>query len=204
MRCKKFYDAKLAALALVFAVRSATMLGQGLLVDQATGPNLQSTALPIPDNQLVQSFTPSFSAVGFVQFAMAVLANPNVPSVTVLVNLRQNSYDGPVISSTDPVVAMNRITQVQTFYFPGNVPLTAEQVYFLEPVILSAGRMDIDDIGPSTYVRGVLFNNGVPAGAGDLWFQEGIVVPEPSEVWLFLFGGAVLLWRLRVGRRSEI
>src|SRR5438046_2638941 len=56
--------------------------------------------------------------------------------------------------------------------------------------------------GPSTYDRGDLFSNGAPSGAVDLWFQEGIVVPEPGAGWLLLLGSGLFVWHRRVGTRS--
>ena len=207
MRCKKFYDAKLAAAVLAVLLHSSRILAQGLLVDQASGTTdeLIQNSTRIPDNQIAQSFTPSLSAVGFVQFSESVPAFPGNDQVTFVVNLRAGAYNGPILSSTDPVILVNHGTQIGTFYYPANISVTPGQLYFFEPVLLSAGSMDIGYKFPSSYPGGEAWNNGVPSGgASDYWFREGIVVPEPGAVWLFLFGGAVLLWRWRVERRSEL
>jgi PEP-CTERM motif len=158
----------------------------------------------IPDNQIAQSFTPSFSAVGFVQFneyvPFGIGPNGN-PPVTFVVNLRQVAYDGPILSSTDPVVLANYGTEIGTFYFPDNIAITAGQLYFLEPVLLSPGFLNVGDKSPSSYPGGDAWNNGLQ-DTGDYWFREGVVVPEPGTVWLVLVGGGALLWRWRIGRKS--
>jgi len=178
------------------------LFAQGLLVDQASGTTneLTSQATVLPDNQIAQSFTPSLSAVGFVQFQTYISAASS--GERVVINLRQDAYNGPIVSSTDPVFLINKITQINTFYFSGNIPITPNQVYYFEPVVLSAGNWFIGD-KPSSYDRGDLFSNGVPSGgAVALWFQEGIVVPEPAAVWLLLFGSGLFLWQRRVGKKS--
>ena len=167
--------------------------GQGsLVVDQASGTLEESVvnALRIPENQEVQSFTPSLNAVGFVQLR-SLFTFPQGNTVTVAVNLRQGAYDGPIISSTDPLVIIE-FAGVGTFYFPGNIPVTAGQMYFFEPVLRSSGSVDVGFKSPSTYDRGELFINGVPSGGlGDLWFREGIVVPETSIFALLGLGGGI-------------
>src|SRR5437762_5681538 len=111
---------------------------QGLLVDQASGTSTQivSQANQIPNTQIVQSFTPSLSAVGYVQFQTFIPAASS--GETVIINLRQNAYNGPIVSSTTPVLVLNKITQISTFYFSGTVPVTPNQVYYFEPELLSS------------------------------------------------------------------
>src|SRR5205823_5179556 len=126
--------------------------------------------------------------------------------VTFSVNLREGGYNGPIIGSSTPVVMVNKlVTQIGTFYYPDNIPVTAGQRYFFEPVLLSLGSMDFGYKFPSSYPGGEAWNNGVPSGeTADYWFREGIVVPEPGVVWLLLVGGTVFLWHRRFGRRSEL
>jgi len=105
-----------------------------------------------------------------------------------VVNLREGTYSGPIVSSTDPVVLVNHFTQIGTFFFPENVPITPGQLYFFEPVLLSPGNMDIGDKSPSGYLGGDLWSNGLRDPMADLWFREGVVVPEPSPGLLLLVG----------------
>ena len=181
---------------------AANALSQGLLVDQASGtPNeITTESTTLPGNAIVQSFTPSLSAVGFVQLQTYISAASS--GETVMINLRQDAYNGPIVRSTDPVFLINKGTAINTFYFSGNVPITQNQVYFFEPMVLSAGNWNIG-YKPSSYDRGDMYSNGTPSGGFvDLWFQEGIVVPEPGTVGLLFLGTSLFLWYRRVGKKS--
>ncbi len=118
-------------------------------------------------------------------------------------NLRAGAYNGPIVSSTDPVILVNHLTQIGTFYFPGEIPVTPGELYFLEPVLQSAGFLNIGIKFPSSYAGGSAWNNGLE-GTGDYWFREGIVVPEPGTFWLLLFGSCVFVWRWRIRRDSRL
>jgi hypothetical protein len=178
----------------VMWVALAEATGQGFIVDQASGDLIEPVVngLVIPQNDLAQSFTPSLSAVGFLQLRTLNAAGA---TVTVVVNLRAGSLNGPVISSTDPVVIVN-FSSLGTFYFPDNIPVTPGQLYFFQPVLQSAGRLSIGFKDSSTYDRGEPWINGASSGPDDVWFREGIVVPEPGVVVLLVMGaGALILWR---------
>ena len=183
----------------------ANAIGQGfLVVDQASGTldEIVTVATPLPDNQIAQSFTPLIPAVGFVQFSQNLPAFPGNDQVSFVVNLRQGAYNGPIISSTDPVVLVNHLTQISTFYFPASIQVSPGQLYFFEPVLQSTGFLDIGYKNPSSYLGGDAWNNGLQ-DTGDYWFREGIVVPEPDTVWLLLFGGSVFLWHRRIRRNPD-
>ena len=193
--------AGIATVALCVVVANVKLIGQGLLVDQASGTlsEFVPNGVIVPDNQIAQSFTPSLSAVGFVQFSD--LISDNSSSVVVVVNLRQGAYNGAIVSSTDPIVLFNKFTQISTFYFPDNIAVTPGRLYFFEPVLQSSGHLDFGYKSPSTYDRGDLFGNGVPSGgAADLWFREGIVVPEPSSIWFLVLASLGLICR-RIARQ---
>src|SRR5437879_992803 len=173
------------------------------MVDQASGTTdeLVTVATVIPDNQIAQSFTPLIPAVGFVQLQTSIFASSS--GETLIMNLRQGAYNGPIVSSTTPVFLINKITQVNTFYYPDNISVTPGQFYFFEPIVLSSGSLDVGYKFPSSYAGGEAWSNGGIAG-GDYWFREGIVVPEPSTVWLLAWGSGVFIWRWRVGRNSRL
>jgi len=65
--------------------------------DLASGTldEIVTVASQIPDNQIAQSFTPSLSVVGFVQFSQNVPAFVGNDQVNFVVNLRQGAYNGP-------------------------------------------------------------------------------------------------------------
>src|SRR5690349_11520611 len=111
---KRFETMKLVVIAMSCWFAVASLFAQGLLVDQASGTTDEFVQgfTRIPDNLIAQSFTPSFSAVGFVQFSEYVPAFPGNNAVTFVVNLRQGAYNGPILSSTDPVILVNHGTQI--------------------------------------------------------------------------------------------
>ncbi|PYK97818.1 MAG: hypothetical protein DME19_14845 [Verrucomicrobia bacterium] len=203
MKLKDFGRIKPRAQILCLLLSAMKTQTQGLLVDQASGTigeNIQNS-ITIPVQPTVQSFMPTLPGIGYIQLSTYIRAASS--GVTVIINLRHDAYNGPIVSSTDPVIVVNKNTQISAFYFTGNIPVTPNQVYYFEPVVLSGGTWFVGYKGPSTYDRGDLFSNGVPSGgAVDLWFQEGIVVPEPRGVWLLLFGGSVLFWCRRIGMKS--
>ena|SRR5438552_2210946 len=178
-------------------------MGQGLLVDQASGTLAETivNGSVIPQNDLAQSFTPSLSAVAFVQLR-TLTTLPSGSTVTLVVNLRDGAYNGPIISSTTSVDIVG-FADVGTFYFPDNISVTPGQLYFFQPVLQSIGSLGIGYKDPSPYLSGNLWSNGQISSTGDLWFREGIVVPEPATGWLLLLGCAALLWRSRVERGSQ-
>lgn len=188
---------------LFFSLVVADSLSQGFLaVDQASGTTneLIQVASRIPDNEIAQSFTPLIPAAGFVQLQTSIFANSS--GETLVINLRQGAFNGPIIGSTTAEFLVNKFTEVSTFYFPAEVALTPGQLYFFEPVLLSPGSLDIGTKSPSSYLGGDLWSNGMMDPQADLWFREGVVVPEPGAVWLLLFGTPLLVWFRRLGNRS--
>ncbi len=169
--------------------------GQQLLVDQASGTlndTIVNASRTPPD--LAQSFTPSLSAVGFVQFR-SLATFPSGSTVTLVVDVREGTYDGPTLSRMAPVDIVS-FSDVGTFYFKDNVPVTSGQLYFLRPVLQSGGALDVGYKDSSSYERGQPWFEGLPSGSGDFWFREGIVVPEPSTVaFLGLGVGLGFMWR---------
>src|SRR2546425_8330308 len=76
---------------------TAQAFSQGFLaVDQASGTTneLLQVFTMIPNNQISQSFTPVIPAVGFVQLQTVIFANNS--GETLLINLRQGAYNGPI------------------------------------------------------------------------------------------------------------
>jgi hypothetical protein len=199
MKLAKFGQTTLARIAAAVWLGGVPLTAQVLVVDQASGDTNEviTQASQLPNDQLAQSFTPSLSAVGFVQFNEFVPAFPGNDQVTFMVNLRAGAYNGPVLSSTAPVVLVRGPIEFGTFYFPVNVPVTPGQLYFFEPVLLSTGSLDMGTKPFSSYLGGDLWSNGLRDPQVDLWFREGIVVPEPRTVWLLLFGGTAFFWLVR-------
>jgi len=154
----------------------------------------------IQQNQPIgQSFTPTFDSVGFVRLYLYNGLLGNTSAATVQVGLREGSISGPLLGVSAPVsipASPNFGGSVQ-FRFGVPVPGTPGCVYFLQPTVL-----DNDNIGLSQslygYGGGTAFFQGVADPQGrDIWFREGIIVPEPGTAVLLLLGVASVVLRRR-------
>lgn len=67
-----------------------------------------------------------------------------------------------------------------------SVPLIPGTTYYLQPVAVS-GNPNTQILASFTYPNGTLYSFGVAQNA-QLWFREGIVVPEPSAIALAFVG----------------
>ena len=143
-----------------------------------------------------QSFTPSLSTVGFVRLRQFDITPGNALGATLMVNLRSTAINGPIIGTTTPVVLNDGFAGSVNFFFASAVPVTPSTTYFMETVVLLGDNWGIRTLLDS-YPSGSFYGGGFPYAGSDLWFREGIVVPEPSSVWLFCLGGGVVGWFLR-------
>jgi hypothetical protein len=71
--------------------------------------------------------------------------------------------------------------------------VTPGTTYYLQPVIQSGDSFEVGVVSASSYANGTAFFHGVAVGS-NLWFREGIVVPEPSVVLLGLTGTVALFF----------
>ena len=155
------------------------------------------------DSPMGQSFSPSFSSVDFIQLGMGD-GKADGLGATIYLNLRGGSFTGPILGSTTPVSMPDYYGfQATTFYFPASVSVTPSTQYFFEIVVQSGGTWVTGPSGFYKYAGGTEFNQGVADPLNDLWFQEGIVVPEPSAAWLALLGGGALVYARRKRRVSS-
>jgi len=200
-------------LAAIFVAASTQTHAQGTVYDQqsATGPvavqgNGNADGLDIQeDSPLMQSFIPSLSAIGFVQFEFWDIPNNGNNGATVYVNLWTGStrpITATFLGSTTPVYMPNRfsnsglsIAGITDFYFSTPIGLTPGQTYYLQPVVLSGDDpWDIITIG-DTYPNGQLYGKtgGFFQPSTDFYFREGMVsVPEPSVLALISLSGLLI------------
>ena len=170
----------------------------------------QSWPGPIPANILEyiqsnepvgESFIPSLSAVGFVQLELFDGHPNNGVGATLYVNLRSNSIAGPILSSTDPVFLPDTPFGggVTNFFFSGPAVVVPGTTYFFE-IVVQSGDLWLVNTLSDAYPRGEFYRQGTAQPLADLWFREGIIVPEPSSAWIMLLAGGV--W-FCVRRRNE-
>jgi hypothetical protein len=181
------------------------LLAQGtLLMDQVCGPDrLVSEGLPALGQTLGQSFTPVLTGIDFVQ--LQAVAYPGSGSSLSRLHLYQGGPGGPLLGTTEALLVADSTLAIRTFYFTQQIPLTPSQVYYLG---LEATRVDPSTVDMAVsyvfgwpYDRGTLFANGSASPNADLWFREGVVVPEPGACSLLTLGLAcwpgLHLWRRR-------
>jgi len=173
--------------------------GQGTFVyDQqsSTFEGVAGNTIIQQSQPFAQSFIPTLSSVDFIRLK---LSNNNPGSgvgVTMYVNLSSNSIPGTPFAVTQPVTLPNAFAGTVNFFFSTSVSLTSAVTYFFQPVVSSGDLWNID-VEEFNYPNGTIYFNGLPLGGmSDVWFREGIVVPEPSSVLLGLIGiGAFFVCR---------
>jgi hypothetical protein len=141
-----------------------------------------------------QSFTPSLSTVGFIRVKMYDINPGNTIGATLVMNLRSNAINGPIIGTATPVVFTNGFTGSVNFFFAFAVAVVPNLTYFFETSVQSGDTWGIrnrsDSQGDDNYPGGVYYGGTQPFSAADLWFREGIVVvPEPTSASVLLLVG---------------
>ena len=151
----------------------------------------------IPTSQpLGQSFTPSLAGVGFIRLHL-IRASFGTAGATLYVNLRENSITGNVLAASSPVVVPGGFIGYENFFFPAQVSVTFGTTYYFQPVLQSGDPFAVEAHNGFNYAGGTAFSLGQPTPAFDLWFREGLYVPEPSSTALGLLGAAWLVWARR-------
>ena len=188
--------------AMLLVAFSLQIHAQGILIDQESasaqipfsgGENVDGLDIQ-KDDPLLQSFTPTLSAIDFISFEFADLMGTSGKGATVYLNLYEggNQIDLDTLIGTTASVFMpsgfgDGTAGVSTFDFLSAITLISGNTYYLEPVVASGDNpfyvISIED----TYPNGHLYENGVQLNS-DLWFQEGIsAVPEPGTLALIGF-----------------
>ena len=183
--------------------------GQGTLVYDQKVPGVMGAQTIQGNEPIGQSFTPSLSAVGFIQLELFD-ANPgNGLGATVAVNLMSGSITGTILGTSTVTLpdgfagdaGANPPPFGPIFYFATPVAVTPGTTYYFDIDVLS-GDTWLVGTGPGGYAGGMGFSQGVGDSGFNLAFEEGIVgVPEPSVTWLALVGGGIFLcfrrWQIK-------
>ena len=118
--------------------------GQGTLLydQQSATTGIAHFGNSINQSQPIgQAFTPSLSAVGFVQLQLFNGFNPT--NATIAVNLWADSLGGTLLGTTEPVSLPARFgTSNTNFLFLSPVAVTPGNTYYFQPIIQSAGNND--------------------------------------------------------------
>jgi len=140
-----------------------------------------------------ESFTPTLSSVGFLRLMVAPIGSNQ--GGLIYCHLRSGSIYGRIIGTTASVQLADTFSGPLNLEFASPVTLTPGTTYYFEPVVDHSWSMGI---GQYNYSGGSGFLAGTPE-AWNLWFREGIIVPEPSSVALLVVvGGGVWVTRRRI------
>jgi hypothetical protein len=175
--------------------------GQGAFVYDQQSITIVEGAAPIgPTYQPVgQSFIPTLSSVGFVELYLYEGDVLSSVGGTVYVNLRSESINGTIQGSTSAISLPDNFVGIVTFLFSTPVLLTPGMTYYLQPVIQSGSAGFASYVTDGSYLGGAEIIQGVTIPDRDLWFREGIVVPEPSSLTLFFLACALVVRRRLLG-----
>jgi hypothetical protein len=181
----------LSALPALLPVR---IQAQGTLNDQQAGPDGSYGEVAFGINALnpAQAFTPALTAVDFVTLYI-YNGTPGITG-TLYVNLRQDSVTGAILATSVPITLTPQSSGPTEFLFSAPVAVVPGTPYYIEPKIQS-GSLSWGITGSRlfNYPGGTAYQQGMAAPDIDLWFREGISIPEPSSIALLLFPVGCLL-----------
>lgn len=135
-----------------------------------------------------------------MRFKFADADTLQTSGATIHVSLLSGSINGTVVSSTAPVFMEDGFAGVATFLFPSSVPVIPGMTYYFTLTLHPGGDQWAVDIEGFNYPGGSSYYQGMATG-GDLWFQEGIVVPEPTVTALLLLAGMTFCCRRKIVER---
>ena len=167
--------------------------GQSTFIYDQQSINLIEGSVGLGAQPVGQSFTPSFSSVGFIMLNLADGVPGGGGGGTPSVNLRANSITGTILGSTTPVTLPSHFFGVTNFFFTTPITVVPNVTYYFQLVSGGGGFCSYVTDG---YAGGTAISQGA-AKNYDLWFREGVVVPEPSSALLVLLGGGVLFYARR-------
>lgn len=185
---------KLKLTTLIFLSGALLLRGQGTFVwDQQASDTNSIDGVAYLNNQqpMGQAFTPSFSSIS----AAAFFLSGGFPGATgdVEVNIRSGSITGTILGTSD-AVTFNGNSGIYDFLFSSPVTLTPGITYYLQPIQVNPGGVGVNLVNAPVPTGGAIYN-GVLHNNNNYWYQEGIVVPEPSSALLAVAGVVAYLHR---------
>ncbi|MGH7950375.1 MAG: RCC1 domain-containing protein [Limisphaerales bacterium] len=170
---------------------------QGAIVyDHQANVASPSSYFPLGPGSIGQSFTPNLPSVDFVQL---YLTNSGGAAI-MYVLLWENSFtNGNLFGASGPVLVPGNFSGATNFTFSTPIIVTPGITYYLQPYVQSGNKdvsigMDSENFSTGeTYAGGTAYLNGYANMYADLWFSEGIVVPE-SHLTTSVTPGRIVAW----------
>jgi hypothetical protein len=143
-----------------------------------------------------QEFVPQLTSLNFVDFYTTSFARP-LETGSLAVTIHSISINGPVAGRSLDVSLPIGFDGVTRFRFPAPVSLTPGERYVAEITAPASPNWHVVySRGEDTYAKGSLIVKGLPGFeyiTGDLWFREGLIVPEPSTMSLVVASAILVL-----------
>lgn len=177
------------------------VFGQGSFQYDQQATNLIEGAAPWALQPMGQSFTPSIASVGFVELYLFHSDSVNHLGSSLSVMLRANSINGVILDVTSVVFIPDGFLGLATFTFPGPVNVVPGEMYFLQ--FVQSGDNVSSYVADGSYSGGSEILQGIAIPDRNVWFREGVVVPEPSSAILVVFGLGALIMRWRVVTKDD-
>jgi hypothetical protein len=143
---------------------------------------------------LAQSFTPALPSIDFVRLKFSDENPTNGLGAVLSVVLRANAIDGATLGSTQPVTLPDGFAGTVNFYFSPSIPLAPGTLYYFQPLLESGDQWHLD-AAEYNYAGGTGIFGGTPQVNSDLWFRQGIIVPEPSGLSVLLISAVLFAGR---------
>jgi hypothetical protein len=171
---------------------------QGTLVYDQQSTNLIEGAAFLRSGQpMGQSFTPFLSSIDFIELNLYDSDSLSQSGATVYLNLRSGSITGSILASTAAVFLPDGFFGTASFSFSSPITVIPGVTYYFQPLIQSGDSMG-SYVTDGSYTGGTAIYQSVPIVDRDLWFREGIVIPEPGTWVLLVVGCGLLAWRSRL------
>jgi hypothetical protein len=181
-------------------------------MDQAFVPTVAPNCGMNISLDVQQEFTPTMNQLDTVQLWINEGSSVPVPlpqtSGSLAVQIRDPAIDSGLMGRSTVMDLPARFQGTALFRFPNPVNLEPGHVYLLQPIVVAGANWFVNYNCPQepSYPGGRLFFNGTWMDDLDIFFAEGVGIPEPSPSVLLAVGLALIFGvtlRSRVNRRAR-